>query len=63
MKITVIGAGNSGLTMAADLALAGHEIILWNRTEDNIKKIKQTKKSLSRVKLKGKLRSRKQHPI
>lgn len=44
MKITVIGAGNSGLTMAADLALAGHEIILWNRTEDNIKKIKQTKK-------------------
>ena len=42
MKITVIGAGNSGLTMAADLALAGHEIILWNRTEDNMKMVKQT---------------------
>lgn len=43
MKITVIGAGNSGLMMAGHLALDGHEVILWNRTEKNIRKIKQTK--------------------
>lgn len=43
MKITVIGAGNSGLAMAGQLAIAGHDVILWNRTEENIKKIMQTK--------------------
>ena len=43
MRITVIGAGNSGLAMAGQLAIAGHDVILWNRTEKNIEKIMQTK--------------------
>lgn len=42
MKITIIGAGNSGLAMAAHLSLAGHEITLWNRTRKNIKKLLKT---------------------
>lgn len=36
MKVTVIGAGNSGLAMAAHLTIEGHEVTLWNRTEKNI---------------------------
>ncbi|MGI6579586.1 MAG: NAD/NADP octopine/nopaline dehydrogenase family protein [Saccharofermentanales bacterium] len=43
MKITVIGAGNSGLAMAGQLAIAGHDVILWNRTDNAINKIMQTK--------------------
>ncbi len=43
MKITVIGAGNSGLAMAAHLALADNEVILWNRSPDNIALLKETK--------------------
>ena len=36
MKITIIGAGNSGLAMAAHLSIEGHEVTLWNRTVENI---------------------------
>lgn len=36
MKITVIGAGNSGIAMAAHLTLSGNEVTLWNRTRKNI---------------------------
>lgn len=36
MKITIIGAGNSGLAMAAHLSIEGHEVTLWNRTAENI---------------------------
>lgn len=43
MKITVIGAGNSGLAMAAHLSYSGNEIRLWNRTPKTIDKIKKTK--------------------
>jgi len=32
MKITVIGAGNSGLAMAAHLAMEGYSVRLWNRS-------------------------------
>ncbi|MDI9461493.1 MAG: NAD/NADP octopine/nopaline dehydrogenase family protein [Saccharofermentanales bacterium] len=42
MKITVIGAGNSGMAMAAHLALNGHEVTLWNRTFENIRTLQQT---------------------
>ncbi|MDE1548203.1 NAD/NADP-dependent octopine/nopaline dehydrogenase family protein [Jeotgalibaca caeni] len=36
MRITVIGAGNSGLAMAAHLSLHGDEVTLWNRTRAHI---------------------------
>ena len=36
MRITVIGAGNSGLAMAAHLSIEGHEVTLWNRSKENI---------------------------
>lgn len=32
MRVTVIGAGNSGLAMAAHVSLDGHRVTLWNRT-------------------------------
>ena len=44
MKITVIGAGNSGLAMAAYLSYQGHCINLWNRSLCNIKDIQDTNK-------------------
>lgn len=43
MKVTIIGAGNSGLAMSAHLSQAGHEITLWNRTRQNIEKLMETK--------------------
>lgn len=36
MKITVIGAGNCGLAMAAYISRAGHEVTLWNRTGSKV---------------------------
>lgn len=32
MKVTIIGAGNCGLAMAAQVSQGGHEVSLWNRT-------------------------------
>lgn len=43
MKITVIGAGNSGLAMAAHLQSSGNQVILWNRNSKNIGKLLETK--------------------
>lgn len=28
-RVTILGAGNTGLSLAANLALAGHEVLLW----------------------------------
>lgn len=39
--IAVLGAGNSGLAMAAHLAMAGHTVRLWNRSSDIIKPLLQ----------------------
>lgn len=39
MKVTIIGAGNSGLAMAAHLSLEGNEVTLWNRTRKNIEEL------------------------
>lgn len=36
MKVTVMGAGNSGLAMAAHVSLGGHQVTLWNRTRSSI---------------------------
>ena len=43
MIVTVIGAGNSGLTMAAHLSFLGCEVRLWNRTKSHITKLIDTK--------------------
>ena len=43
MKITIIGAGNSGLAMAAHLSNEGHEVTLWNRSYKTIEKLIKTK--------------------
>lgn len=43
VKITIIGAGNSGLAMAAHLGLEGHQISMWNRSEKSIGTIIKTR--------------------
>lgn len=40
--ICILGAGHQGLTMAAHFALNGETVNLWNRTEQNIKKVIQS---------------------
>ncbi len=50
-KITIIGGGNNGLTMAAHLAINGHDVCLWNRTAKTIEKILSTHE----IKISGKL--------
>lgn len=42
MNITVIGAGNSGLAMAAHLSSEGYNITLWNRSRSTIEKLIST---------------------
>lgn len=42
MKVTVVGAGNSGLAMAAHLSIKGNEVTLWNRSHNTIKKLIET---------------------
>lgn len=36
MKVTVLGAGNMGATMALRLHEAGHEVAVWNRTRSRL---------------------------
>lgn len=43
MNVTVIGAGNSGLAMAAHLGQKGNNVTLWNRSKDTISKLIATK--------------------
>lgn len=42
LSIAIIGAGSSGLAMAAHLLSHGHKVKLWNRSKDSIEKIKKT---------------------
>lgn len=42
-KITIIGAGNSGLAMAAHLSSCGENVALWNRSKEGIAKLKKTR--------------------
>lgn len=42
MKVTVIGAGNSGLAMASYMSRNGHEVTLWNRTKSVIEELIST---------------------
>lgn len=38
-RITVIGAGNSGLAISAHLSLNGEDVVLWNRSFKNIESL------------------------
>lgn len=42
MNITIIGAGNTGIAMAAHAAQAGENVTLWNRSEKTIEKLQDT---------------------
>lgn len=42
MKVTIIGAGNSGIAMAAHLSQEGNEVTLWNRSRSTISKLIKT---------------------
>lgn len=42
MKITILGAGNTGLAMAAHAVEQGHHVILWNRFKDEIESLLDT---------------------
>ena len=42
MKVTILGAGNSGLAMAAHLGSHGENVTLWNRSKTTISKLMET---------------------
>ncbi len=42
-KIAIIGAGNSGLTMAAYLSKHKHDVSIWNRSSNNISELIKNK--------------------
>lgn len=42
MNVTVIGAGNSGLAMAAHLSKEGNKVTLWNYSRSTISKLMET---------------------
>lgn len=41
--VSIIGAGNTGLTMAAHLSSEGNDVSLWNRTPETIADLRATK--------------------
>ena len=43
LKVTVIGAGNSGMAMAAHLSKEGNKVTLWNRSRATISKLMETR--------------------
>ena len=42
VRVTVIGAGNSGVAVAAHLSQAGNQVTLWNRSSTTIAKLMET---------------------
>ena len=44
MRVAIIGAGNSGLAMAAHMSFTDNKVYLWNRSEDNITDLMRTRK-------------------
>ncbi len=53
MKITVLGAGNSGLATAAHLSKDGHKVTLWNRSQETIERLRTTRRILSEGVIEG----------
>ena len=54
LRIAIIGAGNSGISMAAHLALSGECVNLWNRSAQTIKDLVPTKSITVQGKVNGK---------
>src|SRR3954468_9231550 len=50
-RITVLGAGNTGFSLAANLALAGHDVLLWEHP-DFVSAIDPIRESLT-IRLEG----------
>jgi opine dehydrogenase len=53
MNITILGAGNTGLAMAAHSAEQGHRVTLWNRSEATITQLIKTHTIYSNGKIDG----------
>lgn len=53
MNITILGAGNTGLAMAAHSAEQGHKVTLWNRRAENISQLIDTHTIYSNGKVDG----------
>lgn len=53
MKITIIGAGNGGQTMAGHFALMGHQVCLYNRTAEKLVPIAAQKSILLNEAIQG----------
>ena len=53
MNVKVMGAGNSGLTMAAHLSSQGENVTLWNRSPKTIEKLMETKTVYSQGSIEG----------
>jgi opine dehydrogenase len=56
MNVTIIGAGNSGLAMAAHLSKEGHQVTLWNRSRNTISKLMNTHLVYSKGCIEGKFK-------
>jgi opine dehydrogenase len=56
MNVTVVGAGNTGLAMAAHLSQEGNNVILWNRSRETISKLKETQTIHCEGVIQGKVR-------
>jgi opine dehydrogenase len=46
MRIAVLGGGNGSLAGAGDLALAGHEVVLWRRASADVARHRELKNKL-----------------
>lgn len=53
MNITILGAGNTGLAMAAHAAEQGNQVTLWNRFEEEVSKLINTKTIYSNGEVNG----------
>src|SRR5436190_7117949 len=45
-RVTILGAGNTGFSLAANLALAGHDVLLWEH-QDFVSAIEPIRESLT----------------
>lgn len=52
-RIGVLGAGNSGLALSAHLASLGYDVSLWNRSDNNILELKESKSVSTIGEIKG----------
>jgi 3-hydroxyisobutyrate dehydrogenase-like beta-hydroxyacid dehydrogenase len=49
MRIGFIGLGSMGKGMAANLLKAGHQLLVWNRSQGAVESLVQKEQSLSAI--------------